>query len=107
VPHVRLDEILHELRAKLARELGGQLSAVFLYGSQARGDASDDSDIDVLVVLEGAIDHAELIRRTSRIVSDLSLKWDVTLSRAFVSKERFQHEDSPFLLNVRREGVAV
>jgi len=38
-------------------------------------------------------------------VSALSLEYDMVISRAFVSKEQFERERSPFLLNVRREGV--
>jgi hypothetical protein len=40
-------------------------------------------------------------------VADLSLQHDVVISRAFVSNERFEREQTPFLLNVRREGVTV
>lgn len=87
--------------------LDGQFATAYLFGSRARGDQRPDSDIDVLVVVEGEFDYGELIRRTSRLVSDLSLKYDAVISRAFVSRERFAHERSPFLLNVRREAVAV
>jgi len=48
-----------------------------------------------------------LIRRTSALASELSLKYDTVVSRAFVAEDRFAAETSPFLLNVRREAVAV
>jgi len=91
----------------LARSLGDQLVSVLLYGSQARNQASPDSDIDVLVVVRDDSDYSDLIRRTSAAVSALSLRYDVVISRAFVSQERYEREQSPFLLNVRREGVAI
>ena len=100
-------EILRTLRRELRRILGDKLEAIYLFGSQARGEARPDSDIDVLVVVRGDFDYADLIRRTSPVVSALSLQYDIVLSRAFVSKERFAQEESPFLLNVRREGIAV
>jgi predicted nucleotidyltransferase len=87
--------------------LGDQLQAVILYGSQARGQARSGSDIDVLVVVRDDSDYADLIRRTSEVVAALSLQYDVVISRAFVSSERFEHEQTPFLLNVRREGVPI
>jgi len=49
----------------------------------------------------------DLIRRTSVAVAALSLEHDVVISRAFVSRERFERQQTPFLLRVRREGVAV
>jgi hypothetical protein len=51
--------------------------------------------------------YADLIRRTSATVAALSLQHDVVISRAFVSRERYEWEQTPFLLNVRREGVPV
>ena len=103
----QLGQILQALRRELSRILGDRLEAVYLFGSRARGEARSDSDIDVLVVLRGDFDYADLIRRTSFIVSELSLQHDVVISRAFASKEQFAREQSPFLLSVRREGVKV
>jgi uncharacterized protein len=99
--------VLRDLREELARCLGDQLVSVFLYGSQARSQARPDSDIDVLVVVRDDSDYGDLIRRTSAAVSTLSLRYDVVISRAFISQERYAREQSPFLLNVRREGVAI
>lgn len=99
----QLQGILRSLRRELARVLGNQLQSVILYGSQARSD----SDIDVLVVVHDDSNYGDLIRRTSAVVSALSLQHDVVISHAFVSLERFEREQSPFLLNVHHEGVPV
>jgi predicted nucleotidyltransferase len=107
MPGPSLEEILQRLRHELAQVLADQLEAVILFGSRARGEAQPDSDIDVLVVVRGEFDYGDLIQRTSAIVSALSLEYDVVISRAFASKARFDHERSPFFLNVRREGVTV
>lgn len=103
----QLGKILKALRREFSLVLGEQFEAMLLFGSQARGKAHPDSDIDVLVVVRGPFDYGDLIKRTSPIVSSLSLQHDVVISRVFVSTEQFEHEQSPFLLNVRREGVAV
>lgn len=103
----RLSPILAQLKQELRDLLGSQLEAVYLYGSQARGDAGPHSDIDVLIVLRGEFDYRQMIERTSDLVGRISLENDVVISRVMISKERYETEDSPFLLNVRREGVAV
>jgi len=102
-----LQNILRSLRRELTQVLGDQLESMILYSSQARGHARSDSDIDVLLVVRDDSDYADLIRRTSATVSALSLQHDVAISRAFVSRDRFEREQTPFLLNVRREGVPV
>lgn len=99
--------VLTEFREELARLLGERFEAAYLFGSRARGDHRPDSDLDVLVVVRGVVDYGDLIRRTSMLVSTLSLKYEAVISRAFVSKDRFERENSPFLMNIRREAVAV
>ncbi len=103
----QLSQLLATLRRELARTLGDQMQAVILYGSRARGEASPDADIDVLIVLQGDFDYGDMLKRTSPIISTLSLDNEVVISRAFISAERYQRERSPFILNVRREGVPV
>jgi predicted nucleotidyltransferase len=105
--NTRQTVLLSELRRELARVLGNRLEAAYLFGSRARGDQQPESDVDVLVVVRGTVEYGDLIRRTSELVAALSLKYDTVISRAFVSKERFEREHSPFLMNVRREAVAV
>jgi len=103
----KLQSILRKLRAELGAILGDELDALILYGSQARGSARADSDIDVLILVRDDRDYANLMRRTSAAVADLSLRNDVVISRVFMSRERYEQEQSPFLLNVRREGIAI
>jgi len=45
-------QVVKELVDELKKLYGDNLSRVILYGSKARGDATEDSDIDILVVLK-------------------------------------------------------
>jgi predicted nucleotidyltransferase len=74
---------------------------------RARGDARDDSDIDILIVLKNDFNYSEMLRLSSDFTASLSLEKDVVISRAFVSKADFENRQTPFLMNVRREGVRV
>jgi uncharacterized protein len=105
--NVQLREILCELRRQFEALYGERLVKMVLFGSRARGDAVAGSDIDVLVVLGDQINPGEEISRTGDVTAALSLKHDVVISRVFVSAEQFSEEQSPLLLNVRREGVRV
>ena len=103
----RINAVLSRLREQLAALYGTRLCRLVLFGSRARGDNEADSDIDVLVVLKGTVVPAEEIARTGGVVAALSLEHGVVISCVFVSESSFDHDDTPLLLNVRREGVPV
>ena len=101
----QVQDILGQLRPRLEALYGDRLARLVLFGSHARGDADPGSDVDVLVVLKGPVRPGEEIARTSETTAALSLENDVVLSCTFVSEERYEHEQSPLLINVRREGA--
>lgn len=103
----RLQQILAEYRQHLEEVLGAELDSVILYGSQVRGDAEPGSDIDVLCVMKHPFDYGELVRRTGEAAAEVSLKYDVVISTAFVTRADYLSRRTPFLINVRREGVPV
>lgn len=107
MPNPQLNLVLGTLRQGLDRALGHQLAQVVLYGSQARGEARPDSDVDVLVVVKGNVDYPELMACTSEIVASVSLQYDVVVSRAFASQTQYEDAQNPFFVNVRREGIVV
>ncbi len=102
-----IQKLLKELKQGLIRIYGNQLKAVYLYGSYARRDARPDSDIDVLMVLKGKFNYIEMLKRSDDFAATFSLENDVVISRAFVSAKEYKEKQTPFLINVRREGVAV
>jgi len=105
--NTQLQAILKELRTRFERLYGERLLNMVLYGSQARGDADAGSDIDVMVVLDGTVDPCLEIARTEVDVADVSLENNVAIVCVFVSRQRYETEQSPLLINVRREAVQV
>lgn len=103
----RLKCILEEYRHGVQQILGDGLDSVVLYGSQAHGDATDNSDIDVLCIMKEAFDYGELILKTGAISAEISLKHDVVISTAFATRADYTFRNTPFLMNVRREAVPV
>lgn len=97
--------ILAELRRALHECYGLRLTQVLLFGSRARGDCHQDSDIDVLIVLRGAVQPAAEIERTGAVVSGLSLQHECVISCVFIGEDRFLRGDGPLLQNIRREAV--
>ncbi len=102
-----IKKILAELRHRFEDIYGDRMVNMLLFGSQTRGDATVDSDIDVMVVLKGSVKPGDEIARTGEASAEISLKYDVVISCIFMSAERYSNGCSPLIINVHREGVPV
>ena len=116
-----LQPILQQLKQDLMVLYGDCLSRLTLFGSRARGDSEPESDIDVLAVLrsrrvsegespsdcgaESPVNPGEEIKRTGKIVADLSLHDDVVISCLFMDEIQYQTRNNALLRNIRQKGV--
>lgn len=82
-----------------------QLDKIILFGSRARGDNRPDSDFDLLIILKNDFNYSQEIEKTSHFISKISLKFDLVFSRIFATSDEFLNKNTPFFLNVRREGI--
>ena len=96
---------MKELKEGLIRIYGDQLKAVYLYGSYARGDYRQGSDVDVMILLKDYKNYWKELHRSSDYVSDISLKYDVTVSCLIMKEIQWNESDMPVLRNIRKEGV--
>ncbi len=102
-----IQSLLEELKKGLTNLYEDRLKGVYLYGSYARGDYEEGSDVDVLVVLD-EFERAPIeLTRTDDLVADLSLKYLTTISLMFMREHEWLTADKPLLRNVRVEGVPV
>jgi uncharacterized protein len=99
--------LLDELHRELASLYSNRLKGLHLFGSYARGDAELSSDVDVLVVLDEVASYGLEVERTSRLVGDLALRHDLSVSRVFVPESEWQRGATAFLTTVRGEAISV
>lgn len=100
-------KVLREFKAEIEPLYGRKLQHILLYGSWARGEATEDSDLDVVVTLDGPIISGQEIDRMIDIITDVNLKYGVLLSVYPVSESDYNKVNSPLLMNIRKEGVPV
>lgn len=106
MPQEKLEQLLKELKSGLAAWYGSQLSGVYLSGSYARDEQDAESDLDVLLVLTHYELYSAEIERTGELVSALSLKYGVSISRKFIKESHWESVDSALLRNLRAEAIA-
>jgi predicted nucleotidyltransferase len=103
----KIHGVLAEVREGLAALYGTRLKEVILYGSFARGDYAEGSDLDLLVLVDGMGDPAVERERYLPLVCDLSLKHDLVVSVVLMDAAAYRTRRTPLILNAQREGVGV
>ena len=102
-----LEDVLRDLDGGLQDLYSGRYRDLVLYGSHARGEADEGSDVDLLLLLEGPVEVGKEIRRCSGLVASLALEAGLVLSLIPVSAEDYRASQDPYLINARREGAIV
>ncbi|NEQ66533.1 MAG: nucleotidyltransferase domain-containing protein [Symploca sp. SIO2D2] len=105
--NVSIQTILNQTYQGLQTLYEEQLDQIILFGSQARGDAKPDSDIDILIVLKHAFVYSQESDRISPLIANLCLEYDVLISCAFATHEQVQSQNTAFFRNIRQEGVVL
>ena len=85
--------------------MGEKLEQIILYGSVARGTNTEESDVDIALLIHGTMD-ANLEDHLLDFIVDMNLKYNRVFSVIDIDYETFQKWENvlPFYSNVRKEG---
>jgi uncharacterized protein len=100
-----IQNLLRELKDGLAHMYGDRLKGLYLYGSYARGETQVESDVDVMIVLNTYESYGKEIDKTGELISELSLKYNLSISRVVIKELQWQESETPLLRNIRADGV--
>ena len=80
-----------------------------LYGSEARGDACQNSDIDLLILVDKPKVPVEEEKQIIRVLSDLELETGILISSIIIPKSQWENRPfkTPFYINVMNEGIVL
>jgi predicted nucleotidyltransferase len=82
------------------------IKKIILYGSKARGDFAEDSDLDLLFVTDTQLSRS-LKNQIIDVIYNHELKNDIVISAIFISEYTFNNKVSTFLRKVKREGIVL
>lgn len=103
-----MSELLQKYTAEIVRIYGSSLKEIILYGSYARGDNREDSDIDIMILVD--LDDTEIKSKgdaLSDVTFDYNFDFDLQIMPIVKNQQHFNKwlNAYPFYNNVRREGV--
>lgn len=104
----KIEPIINEFIQEISKVLKNSLKKVILYGSYARGDYNENSDIDIMILTDLNDDEIEQLKeKIVDIAFELELKTGIVISPIIRNIEKFEKRTNiiPFYMNVKREGV--
>ena len=106
----RINNIIEEFAIKVEELLGNRIKKIILYGSYARGDFNNNSDIDIMILTDLTDDEiVEYRHKIYDIAYDIEFdnEFDVMLSPLVKNIDKFNYwlEAMPFYMNVQKEGI--
>jgi len=99
---------LQSYALRLREVFGDRLQSIRLFGSHARGEANEDSDVDVLVLIEGLADTE--IGLAAGEVATVIVETGMSLTPLVMSTERFKmllDQERLIALDIEREGIVL
>jgi uncharacterized protein len=99
------EDIRREIRSRLEAAFQERLHGVVLFGSQARGDSGQDSDLDLMVLLEGPVRLGRDLEAIVRALYPLQLDLDAPIHAIPVAKKSFEAGHYGIYRSAQREGV--
>ena len=101
------DPTLQQCRVVLQTLYGKRLKGVVLYGSCARGTEETESDIDLMVLLEGPVDLSQEIRHIWAVLYPIQLESDRLLSVVPVEVALYDRGEYALYRQAKAEGMAL
>ena len=99
--------ILDEAKERLQRIYGERLKGLILYGSYARGDATEGSDIDLILLLEDMSNPISELEKFSGEIHQLDFLHDTVISIIPIEEGQYRTRRLPIILNAKREGILI
>ena len=102
--------ILTQITVEAKNIFGNSLHSVLLYGSYARGDYDDESDMDIMIIVDLPREQLSAYKKPFlRLSSDLGLQHDILITITLKDQYTFEKylDAVPFYQAVQKEGVAI
>lgn len=105
-----INVLLESYREEIEKIFGSRLNRMVLYGSYARGDFNEKSDMDIMILAD--VQPEELSYFADKVYDvtyDFEVKYEMEINPSVQSIQVYDQWKKlyPFFINIEKDGVAV
>lgn len=100
-----ISDILIQVKQVAEKQFGERLKAVRLYGSYARGEENEESDIDILIVLDEIKAYWQEYDKVSFQIHKAGFEYDRFISINLMEEKKYNSADTRFIRNVQKDSI--
>lgn len=107
---ISISNLMSEFAKDMKQQFGSDLSRIIVYGSYARGDYTENSDVDVMILVKTPEDDIrKYVEQVSDCAFDYLMKYGIDISPVIKNEDHFNYwvDNLPYYRNVRDEGGVV
>ncbi|MDE7447132.1 MAG: nucleotidyltransferase domain-containing protein [Lachnospiraceae bacterium] len=107
---IQIDNISQQISQSYRSVYGDNIVAIYLYGSYARGNYDEESDVDIAAIIRGnRIDLQRKLKQIWDVSADIGLKNDVIVSPTVIPFDEYVEykHTLPYYMNIQKEGKRI
>lgn len=106
----QLDQIARQITKSYRSAYGDSIVAIYLYGSYAREEYDEESDIDITAIVRGnRLDLQDKLKQVWNVSADIGLENDVIVSPSVIPYDEYEEykQTLPYYMNIQKEGIQI
>ena len=102
-----IESVLIRIKEHLTRIYGNRIKRVVVYGSFAKGEADEESDVDIAVVVADKLSPNKVEKNLDELLFQILMEKSELVTVFVIPESKFDTYKSPLILNIKEEGVPI
>lgn len=103
----KLKKLCQKVKNYVIQVYPDKVNQVILYGSQAKGTTTNESDVDLLIVVDDSLDPFSVREQLSDLLWDIFMDERELISVVVLPEKFYANYKSAFILDVKKEGIPI
>ena len=102
-----IESTLRRIKERLNSVYGNRIKRVMVYGSFAKGEADEESDVDIAVVVADKLSPNKVEKNLDELLFQILMEKSELVTVFVIPESKFDTYKSPLILNIKEEGIPI